>query len=106
MTDERVLCSHALTIRFEQLENNHINWYIEPDDQVANTGSLSLIELAECGAPLAAIGVRALWKLCADGLVYHALEEANDTQVEVGKRLTNGCSSNAIDLLPESKSIN
>jgi hypothetical protein len=67
MNDEKVLCSNTLTIRFDQLEDNRVNWYVEPDDNVFETQALSLIELAECGAPLSALGIRALWKLCMDG---------------------------------------
>ncbi len=106
MSDEKVLCSHVLTIRFDQLEGNRVNWYIEPDEQVREDQSLSLIDLAECDAPLAALGIRALWKLCADGLVYHALEQANDIQVEVGKRLGAGPVEALMDLAPESLAIN
>ena len=90
MSDDRVLSSHVLTIRFDQLEDNVVNWRIEPDETIWKTRELSLIDLAECEAPLAAIGIRALWKLCADGLVFHALEQANDLRVEVGKRLAGG----------------
>ena len=32
MNDEKVLCSNVLTIRFDQLEDNRVNWYFEPDD--------------------------------------------------------------------------
>ena len=106
MSDEKVLCSHVLTIRFDQLEDNRVNWYIQPDEQVRNTQSLSLIDLAECNAPLAAMGIRALWKLCADGLVFNALEQANDIQAEVGKRLGAGQSEALIDRAPESLTIN
>ena len=71
MSDEKVLCSHTLTIRFDQFENGQIDWFIEPDEKVANLGSLSPIELAIFGAPLSLIGMRALWKLCGDGIVFH-----------------------------------
>lgn len=87
MSEEKVLCSHVLTIRFDQLEDNRVNWYIEPDALVATTERFGLIDLAECGAPLAAMGIRALWKLCVDGLVYHALEQANGVQAAVNRRL-------------------
>ena len=90
MSNEEVLCSHQLVIRFDQHEGNRVTWYVTPDEAVCQTQTLSLIDLAECQAPLAALGIRALWKLCADGLVYHALEEANGIQVEVGKRLAAG----------------
>jgi len=55
MNDEKVLCSNVLTIRFDQLEDNRVNWYVEPDDKVWETQSLSLIELAESGAPLMSV---------------------------------------------------
>ena len=32
MNDEKVLCSNTLTIRFDQLEDNRVNWYATPDD--------------------------------------------------------------------------
>ena len=67
---------------------------------------MSLIDLAECGAPLAAMGIRALWKLCADGLVYNALEQANATQVEVGKRLALEHDRQALELPPAGTTIN
>jgi hypothetical protein len=106
MSDERILCSHVLTIRFDQLEGNRVNWYIEPDEQVYTTQDLSLIDLAECGAPLAAMGIRALWKLCADGLAYNALEQANDVQVAVGIRLAAGPIETSLEQLPEGVTIN
>ena len=106
MSDETVLCSHVLTIRFDQLEDNRVNWYVTLDEPLRKTRALSLFELAECGAPLAALGIRALWKLCTDGLVYNALEQANDTQVEVNRRLASGPVEAPLDLLPEGATIN
>ena len=87
MNDEKVLCSNVLTIRFDQLEDNRVNWYVEPDDKVWETQSLSLIELAESGAPLSALAIRVLWKLCMDGLVFNSLEQANSINFDVSKRL-------------------
>ena len=106
MNDETVLCSHVLTIRFDQLEDNRVNWYVTLDEPLRKTGALSLFELAECGAPLAALGIRALWKLCADGLVYNALEQANGTQVEVNRRLASGPVEAPLELLPEGATLN
>ena len=88
MSDEKVLCSNYLTIRFDQLDGNRVNWYIIPDEKVKQTESLSLIDLAECGAPLSALGIRALWKLCADGLVYNSLEQANSIEMDKDTRLS------------------
>ena len=35
----------------------------------------------------AAMGIRALWKMCIDGLVYNALEQANDVHAAAMRRL-------------------
>jgi hypothetical protein len=67
---------------------------------------LSLIDLAECGAPLSALGIRALWKLCIDGLVFNALEQANSIQSEVSKRLVSGPPLIDSEVVPEGVSIN
>jgi len=106
MSEEKVLCSHELVIRFEQLEGNRITWYIEPDKKVCDTQGLSLVDLAECGAPLAAIGIRALWKLCADGLIYSSLEQANSIQSDVIKRLDSDPVEKLMDAIPEGATIN
>jgi len=106
MSEEKVLCSNFLTIRFDQLEDNRITWYVTPDENVANSETLSLIDLAECGAPLSAIGIRALWKLCIDGLVFNSLEQANSIQVEVGKRIALGPVDEILEQVPEGALIN
>lgn len=90
MSEEKVLCSNYLTIQFDQLEDNRITWYVTPDEKVGQTESLSLIDLAECGAPLSAIGIRALWKLCVDGLIFNALEQADSIRSEIGKCQVSG----------------
>jgi len=51
-------------------------------------------------------GIRALGKLCADGLVYNALEQANDTQVEVNRRLAVDQGEGLDLLVPMSEAIN
>ena len=33
------------------------------------------------------MGIRALWKMCLDGLVFNALEQANDVQAAALRRL-------------------
>jgi len=105
MSEERVVCSHQ-SIRFDQLEGNRVNWYVEPDDEVLKAQGLSMIDLAECGAPLSALGIRALWKLCIDGLVFNALEQASSIQSEVSKRLVSGPPLIDSEVVPEGVSIN
>ena len=106
MSEEKVLCSHQLVIRFDQLEDNRVNWYVNPDDKIWDTRELSLIDLAECGAPLAALGIRALWKLCVDGLVYNALEQADGISSEVAKRIATQPAEALLGPMPESAAIN
>ena len=77
-----------------------------PDEEVWKTKTLSLIDLAECGAPLSALGIRALWKLCMDGLIFHSLEEANSINREVSKRLLSGPVKAMQDPAPEGVTIN
>ena len=106
MSEERVVCSHHLSIRFEQLEGNRVNWYVAPDDEVLRARDLSLIDLAERGTPLSALGIRALWKLCVDGLVFNSLEQADSIRSEVGKRQVSGPPLVEPEVVPEGVSIN
>ena len=106
MSEDKVLCSNELTIRFDQLEGNRVNWYIAPDEKILETQELSLIDLVECGAPLSALGIRALWKLCEDGLVFNSLEQANSINHEVKKRIAAGPVQAELDLVPEGVTIN
>ena len=106
MSEERVVCSHHLSIRFEQLEGNRVNLYFEPDDEVLRARDLSLIDLAERGTPLSALGIRALWKLCVDGLVFNSLEQADSIRSEVGKRQVSGPPLIDSEVVPEGVSIN
>jgi len=78
----------------------------EPDDAVLDTQGLSLIDLAERGTPLSALGIRALWKLCIDGLVFNSLEQADSIQSEVSKRLVSGPPLVESEVVPEGVSIN
>ncbi len=98
MSNRRVVTSHVLTVRFDQFEDNSIKWSVEPDEQVVHTWNLSLLDLAESGAPLAAMGIRALWKMCIDGLVYNALEQANDVRAAALRRSM--ADENALPALP------
>ena len=106
MSEEKVLCSNHLTIRFDQLEGNRINWFLTPDEKVGRTEALSLIDLAERGAPLSAMAIRALLKLCEDGLIFNAFEQANSIQAEVAKRLAPDLPETELLQLPQGATIN
>jgi hypothetical protein len=106
MSEDKVLCFHELTVRIDQLEGNRVNWTISPDEEVWDTQSLSLIDLAESGAPLSAMGIRALWKLCLDGLIYNSLEQANSIQADVDRRMAAPASRAALEIPPDGATIN
>ena len=86
MNDQNVVCTHELTVRFEQFEDGSLQYYILPDQDVSDTHPASLITLAEHGAPLSLMGIRALWKFCADGLVVNSLDLASMIKREVARR--------------------
>ena len=86
MSENPIVHSHELTIRFDEHEDGLIDWYAVPDDPIRRTHALSPFELAERGAPLSAMGIRALWKLCMDGTIYSALELATEVRREVIRR--------------------
>jgi len=106
MSEEKALCSHHLTIRFEQLAGNRVNWRIIPDNETSSTKSLSLVDLAELGAPLSLMAIQTLWKMCADGLLHNSLEVANSIGSEVEKRLQSGGTIAELDHVPEGATIN
>jgi len=106
MSNETIVGVNELIIRFEQTEDeNIVIWSIIPDEKVYQTQDLSLMDLAECGAPISAIGIRALWKLCADGLVFTSLELANAIKNGVNQRLAIGQGNRALEFEAEGASI-
>ncbi len=77
MSNENIVCSHELIVRFDQLEDGTVNWLVQPSAAVANTVDSSFDELTAAGAPLSALGIRALWELLGEKLIAFALDKAN-----------------------------
>ena len=77
MSNENIVCSHELVIRFDQLEDNTVNWIVQADAAIENTMHASLDELAKSGAPLAALGIRALSDLLHPDIINAALSTGN-----------------------------
>jgi predicted metal-dependent phosphoesterase TrpH len=77
MSNENIVCSHELVIRFEQLEDNTVNWIVQADAAIENTKHASLDELASAGAPLAVLGIRALSDLIHPNIIRAALSAGN-----------------------------
>ena len=77
MSNEKAIYSHQLVVRFDQDADNVVSWIVQTDDAVANTCHASYDELAGAGAPLAALGIRALFDLLGENLIHLVLEKAN-----------------------------
>jgi hypothetical protein len=77
MSNEDSGFSYELVIKFVQDENGQLTWFIQPDNSIVNTQHLSYEELASDGAPLAFMGIRALWEVLRENLVPLALDKAN-----------------------------
>jgi hypothetical protein len=75
--EEEMVCSHELMVAFAQMKDGTVNWAVITDETTEVTRKAGLYWLAEAGAPLAALGIHVLRKLCEDGLIQHALEEAS-----------------------------
>lgn len=106
MSNQEVQCVNELTIRFEQMENGSITWAVLPDDIVWQTRDLSLMDLAEENQPLSVMAVRALWKLCVDGMVFTSLELANATRAGICQRYLRLDQRRLLELNPASNSVN
>ena len=77
MSDKNVIGSNQLVVRYEQCDDGSVNWLVQADEVVAGILHLSYYELARDGAPLSAIGTKALWELLSENIAVLALEKAN-----------------------------
>ena len=77
MSNEDIVCSHQLVITFDQLEDGTVNWIVQADAAIENTNHASFDEIAKSGAPLAALGIRALSELIHPDIVTAALNKGN-----------------------------
>ena len=77
MSDLKVVHTHELRIRFEQYEGGEVSWLIQADPAVENTSHATFDELVQAGAPLAALGVRALAELINPHIITAALDKGN-----------------------------
>ena len=77
MSNENIVCSHELVVRFDQLEDGTVNWLVQADAAIESTSHASFDELARAGAPLAALGIRALSELIHPDIINAALNTGN-----------------------------
>ncbi|MDX2427891.1 MAG: hypothetical protein QNK22_04305 [Xanthomonadales bacterium] len=77
MSNENIVCSHELVVRFDQLDDGTVNWLVQADAAIENTNHASFDELVKSGAPLAALGIRALSELIHPDIINAALSKGN-----------------------------
>jgi len=59
------------------------------------------MDMAEQRAPLSSLGIRALWKMCKDGLVFTALETASAFRDGVEQRIATSEGASEAQDIPE-----
>ena len=77
MSNNEVVYSSELQIRFDQHSDGGVTWYVNPDKSVSDTYERSHEELAAAGVPLAILGIRLLSEFCDANLMDLALGRAS-----------------------------
>lgn len=77
MSNENSVYVNELVVTFEGDDQNNVSWSIRADDSVRNSLHASMDELARAGAPLSAMGIRALYEILGENLINLALEKGN-----------------------------
>ena len=77
MSNENIVNTHELLVRFEQYEDGKVSWVVQTDDAIETTSHATFDELARAGAPLAALGIRALAELINPDIITAALNKGN-----------------------------
>jgi hypothetical protein len=97
MDNDEIIDSFELKIRFDQHPDDRISWQIIPDEVLKTADHMGLIQLAECGAPLAAMALLVLWHHCSSGLITSSIDLAdavrNETLLKLGQQLESDLST-------------
>ena len=94
MSNNKAVYSHQLTVTFEQDADNNLSWIVQADEAVSKTSHAGYEELVRAGAPLAALGIRALFDLLGEDMIRLVLDRQTGT---CGKNVT-GSRHNSICL--------
>jgi len=79
----RVVSSHSLTIRLDQLEGGEINYMVIPDDEVVAGAELDFMHHVRSGAPMVFLAIMVL----GSKLMNHTIIETLDAINAVNHRL-------------------
>ena len=77
MSNERPVYVNELVVTFEGDDQNNVSWKVRADDSVNDTLHASFDELVRAGAPLSALGIRALFEILCENMIVLALEKGN-----------------------------
>jgi len=77
MSNENPVYVNQLVITFEGDDRNNVSWTVRPDDAVRDTMHMDMAELVRSGAPLPALGIRALYEIVCENELELALQKGN-----------------------------
>jgi len=99
MSNENPLYVNELVITFEGDGQNNVNWSVRTDNAVSATLHMNMTELVRAGAPLSALGIRALYDIVCENMLELALEKGNLYQYrELALSLADGRADSADDI--------
>ena len=77
MSNDKPVYVNELVVTFEGDDPNNVSWKVRADDSVTDTLHASFEDLARAGAPLSALGIRALFEILCENMIVLALEKGN-----------------------------
>ena len=77
MSNENPGYVNQLVITFESDDRNNVTWTVRADDAVKATMHMDMAELVRAGAPLSALGIRALYDIVCENVLELALQRGN-----------------------------
>ncbi len=77
MSNENPKFVNRLVVTFEGDDQNNVSWEVGTDDAVMATMHMDMRELVQAGAPLSALGIRALYEIVTENMLILALEKGS-----------------------------
>jgi hypothetical protein len=74
----KIVSSHALTVRLDQLEDGSINYTVTPDDEVVAGRELGFMHHALSGAPMVFLAIMALGNKLMNQTIIETLNAINE----------------------------
>ena len=84
MSNENPVYVNELVVTFEGDDQNNVSWEVRADESVTKSLHASFDELAQAGAPLSVMGIRALYEILCENMGTLALEKGNLERMLLG----------------------